>query len=269
MKKRPWPIIILAILHVLAAPGNLIFNAYIAGIPISQKWHEYMMPQYRLLALFYMLAPVIAGLSIYICKRWSFWVYLVTLLSLCASSYYGYKTHAGAVPLTLLFGVLFLDLVIVLYFFLPAVRAVYFDPRLRWWETHPRYRTDFTAHWQQEDIGSQGEVLNFSVGGLFFKSAAAPADNAPIRVSFEYGGKNYEFVGTAILHSLQNNMGFGMKFQHTPESTRAAAELVKKLGAAGLLIKNRLPGPEDGFWSWLKTLVTTGKGIVPEIKQRK
>jgi hypothetical protein len=269
MKKRPWPIVILAVLHILAAPGNLIFNAYIAHLPLSQKWAEYMQPNYRPIAFFYFAIPIIAGLSIYICKRWSFWVYVATIALTCASSWYGYHSRGGAVSLGLLIGVLLLDLIIVFYFFLPAVRAVYFDPRLRWWETNPRYRTNINARWKSPTGEYNGEILNFSVGGLFFKSAQTPQDNSEIEVSFDFEEKSYRLTGLAILHSHQKNMGFGMKFHATPKNTKAGAELVKKFDAAGGMITDRLPGKEDNFFSWAKRLVTTGKGLVPEIKNRK
>lgn len=269
MKKRPWPIVILALLHILAAPGNIILNAFISDVSISQKLQEYLAPEYRNMAIFYILAPIVAGVCIYICKKWSFWVYVLTLFLISLSSYYGYTTKSGSVSISLLVAVLIVDIFIVSYFFLPAVRAVYFDPRLRWWESSPRYKVSSPATWNTSDINYSAEISNFSLGGLFLKSETYPKDDEKVHILFEYDGVDYDFIGNAIIHSQQNSMGFGVKFNQNSHTAKVASELVKKLDSKGLLIRDRLADSNDSLKNWSKQVLTTGKGLIPDVKNKK
>lgn len=239
-------------------------NAAIAHVSLAYKWAEYTSPAYRLHLLAYVLAPIVAGVAIYICRKWSFWLYIATMLFISVMSYYGYRTHAGAIGAVWPILLLAIDAAIVSYFFLPAVRTVYFDPRLRWWETLPRYRAEFPGRWSDEAGSHPGEVANFSAGGLFFKSADLPADESRATVAFEKNGVAYAFKGRVILHSKQNSLGFGFKFD---AETAEARSLAKTLAAEGRLIAHRAGTAEDGFFPWLKN-AAKGKGLVPQTKRR-
>lgn len=269
MKTRPWPILILALLHIVAPFGNFILNAHLAQLTLWQKWQMTVAEPNLKINLVAFFAPVVAGLAIYACKKWSLWLYfamiaLITLLNLMI-----YRAHSTTLNLTLFTAFTLIDLLLVSYFLIPAVRSLYFDPRLRWWEASPRYRANRPGRWRSGDQGGDGELVNFSAGGLFFKSDRLPADNALVDISFGDGERERNFSGHVIHHSKQNLTGFGVKFDRSSQQAKEAADFVRKLDAQGALIRDRLPGPEDSLAAWLKRVFTTGQGLVPDTKKKK
>jgi hypothetical protein len=267
MKRRPWPLIILALFHCLSPFGNKISNALWSSLPVwtylrvSYQWPniEKNWPEF--------VFPVIAGIAIYLCRRWSFYIYLTAMLSLFVSSYIGYQGRGYSVILELI-AVYSINLLLVGYFLIPSVRRVYFNPRLRWWETARRYRAEMDAVIVCQSERFTGFVNNISKSGLFMKSAIVPPDKETVKIEFSFKNTKYHFSGTVIRHSDQQLVGFGIQFDHTLVSAKAAKALVQSLEDDGRLIESRLPSKDEGFWNWLKTLARTGQGLTPQISEK-
>jgi hypothetical protein len=266
MKRRPWILVVLAVVHILAPIGNLLINAYWAHMSFWHYIHLFFQPANFERQWVHIIVPMVAGVAIYLCRFWSFWVYLFCMCLLFTFSYFGYLERAGSVSLVGLIVVYVANIVVVGYFLVPAVRVVYMDPRLRWWQTKPRYRADIKARFR--DIAGAdliwGTVSNFSEGGLFIKADTMPVDRSMIQVLFDYGGDSYEFSGEVILHKQRATQGFGVKFLDHPMMRQRAKRVADELDAQGFLIKDRERSSDDDFMHWLRRLLKTGKGIFPE-----
>jgi len=269
MRRRPWPIFLLAWFHFLSPIGNFFFNAHYVPVDywtyFTAHFDEVNLPG----SIFFFLVPPMAGLAIYACKKWSFWVYLVLMLMIVAFSYHSWQTRPeinSIVPMVILFGI---NVTLVAYFLIPAVRTLYFDPRLRWWETKPRYSVDYSADVKSGDNQATAHILNLSESGLFLtvKQGKAPEDGARIDVTFKDQGTSYTVVGTAIHHQRQREMGIGVQFIHTSDSTRSLKFLTRKLETEGRRIPSRDPGPEDSFTFWFKGFIK-GKGLIPRVEKK-
>jgi hypothetical protein len=184
-------------------------------------------------------------------------------------SYFGYLERSDSVSAVSLVLVYVINILMVGYFLLPAVRNIYFDPRLRWWETLPRFRCQIPAHFiVNSEQGFPGTIGNFSEGGVFIKSDFLPKDSDHLEIIFEHVSVNYIFHGQVIRHGNQNKLGFGVKFIHNKGSQRKAKLLATTLQARGYLLSERGPDPtDDAFFVWLKKLIFSGKGFVPSIKK--
>lgn len=219
----------------------------------------------KLIVASYIVVPVVAGIMIYICKRWSFYGYLACLAVAFLVSLYGFSTDVSLLNFVYLVGVLLVDFVLVAYFMVPAVRQIYLDPRLRWWESAPRYRADFEA----EVVGNGlGQVVNISEGGLFFKSAAELADHAVIDIKFSYQSQSYLVKGVVVHHRNMGVHGYGIQFKHSIESAKAVKHLVSMMEDDGRRLHDRDPGEEDSFMRWLRELVSTGSGFIPKTPKK-
>lgn len=268
MRRRPWILVILALLHILAPIGNQIMNAYWAHMPVLRYIQMALKPHNLSRHWIHFVAPIVAGIAIYACKRWSFIVYFIAMYFLFIASYHGYIERSLTIDATSLLVVYVINISVVAYFLIPAVRSIYFDPRLRWWETSPRYKADFVCQFLDEKNPFQGQIANFSIGGIFLKSAHIPQDGATIETHFSYEGVNYVFQGQVIRHNSQNAIGFGVKFIPTPLSQKSAKSLAKILRDKGHELTGRTLTQEDSFMYWLTSLVKTGRGIVPEVKKK-
>lgn len=265
MRRRPWVLVILAFLHLLAPLGNIVLNAlFVKRNVLDYLIHAFQFEYLQRNWLIF-IGPFVAGIAIYACKKWSFFVYLVSITALFIFSYSGYLSKADSISLLPVILVYIVNIVVVSYFLIPAVREIYFNPRLRWWESQPRYRCDIPCGWSQDSRSASGTVGNFSINGLFLKSEAFPDDESEASVKMSLGnGEEVLFKGNVILHGRQDAIGFGFKFIHTKESQSHAKRIVSELDKQGLKITYRAAGNEDSFIYWLKQLLTTGSGIVPE-----
>lgn len=261
MKRKPWPIIVLSLLHILAPVGNIIFNSYRAGRSFSQTWEFWFYSFPKPLFIAYIVLPPIAGIFIFICKRWSYWCYVGCLFLIFLANAYGFWTSMNWMNFLTLFAVLVVDILAVAYFVVPSVRKVYFDPRLRWWETAPRYLFN-----QQGVMYSMpGLIRNVSEGGAMFETNTAYAEGQEVELKWNYEGEEYSVPGKVVYKKTMGT-GFccGVRFDHTPMTLKAMKGLVLKLHKQGKMIRDRLPGPEDSFGAWLKKLVSTRQGLFPK-----
>ncbi len=215
------------------------------------------------LLLSYTLLPILAGIFIFICKRWSYWAYLGCLFLIFLSNLYGFSTNANKANLIFLIVLLVIDLLAVAYFVVPAVRNVYLDPRLRWWEAAPR----FTFEHAVEINGSNesGQIRNISEGGLFAMSMINLKEGDTAKLVWNFNSTVYEVTGKIVYKTARSRSeGFGIQFAHTPESQKQIKMLCSMLREQGQLVPDRLPGPEDSFGHWLKNLLTKHEGLFPK-----
>jgi hypothetical protein len=263
MKRKPWPLIIIAVLHILAPFGNLLLNAARAGRTIPDQWFYWsqILPKY--LFFIYVIIPVVAGVCIYICRRWTYWLYLVCLGLVFISNVYSYTTHANLGSLITLIILLIIDLLVVAYFVVPSVQKVYFDPRLRWWEAAPRYNFDHEG----QVNGSTAFIKNLGQGGLFMSSCPDLKEGDQADVFWNFEGLEVRMPGKVVYKS--NRPGFpgcGVKFDANPEGEKKVAQVVATLHRRKKIVVERLPGPEDSFGVWLKKLFTKGEGLFPKFR---
>ena len=97
MRRRPWALVILAGLHFLAPIGNIILNAVIQKTNVMEYFVFAMSPGYLMRNWVIIVAPVVAGIAIYACQRWSFFVYFLAISGLFYFSYTGYLAKAGSI----------------------------------------------------------------------------------------------------------------------------------------------------------------------------
>ncbi|MNU02580.1 hypothetical protein D3C72_2463330 [compost metagenome] len=60
-------------------------------------------------------------------------------------------------------------------------------------------------------------------------------------------------------------VGHGVRFNHTPETSSAMKRLMNRLNKKGLIVRERLPGPEDTFIAWLKKLLHNKENLFPRV----
>jgi hypothetical protein len=263
MKRKPWSLIILALLHVLSPVGSLILNALRAGRTLPQQWSYWIDVVPMPLPIIYILLPMLAGIFIFLCRRWAYWAYLACIGTILLSNIYSYSTNMTLGTFLVLVVVALVDILVVAYFMVPSVQQVYFDPRMRWWEAAPRYNFD------TEGIvnGGRAYLKNLSQGGLFMTSGPHLAEGDKVDVFWSYKGQEQTISGIVVYKSRNPAApGYGVRFNHTVETQKQVKSVVDQLHTAGLIVIERLPGPEDSFMSWLKKLLQTGEGLFPKTR---
>ena len=268
MKQRPWPIIILAIAHFLAPIGNLFISSYVNSIGIWENLRDRFQPENLGDTFMFFLIPILSGWLVYLCKKWSYYLYLVLMSYMIISSTYFWYTQMGLISIWPLVFLYFVNVGVVGYFLIPAVRELYFDPRLRWWESKSRYYLEQDVEVISGEKKQSGALKNISETGAFVMMENPPQDESSALMVFENEGIHFEIPITVILHDRMKEIGFGAKFLHTDESLKLTQTLTQKLQKEGKVIENRRPAPEDAFQYWAKRVITFRGGLIPETKKK-
>lgn len=257
MKTKPWPIVILALLHILAPVGNFFFNAFRLNHTVAQQW-QYWFDLYPKPLLFAgIFAPILAGVFIFLCRKWAYYLYLVCVVVILSLNIYAFSTSLTMTTFLTLLLVTVIDLLVVAYFVVPSVAKIYMDPRMRWWEAAPRY------HFAQQGTvnGAPAIFRNLSIGGMLATEMSLPGDSKIIELQWE----GSPLISAEIVYKgmIQGKESIGLKFNHTPETEKYIKNLLRKLHAEGNIVKERLPGPEDSFSHWFQKFISTGQGLFP------
>lgn len=270
MNRRPWPIILLAIFHVVAPLGNFYFSAYHPNITYLTYFFALFDAPNIWDSICFLLFPILSGAAIYLCKRWSIWVYVFLMSAILVQSIVNLKPENGTILLIPPPILIFLNILVVMYFLVPTVRQIYFDPRLRWWESKPRYNVFYDAEIRYSNLTTSGAVKNISETGMFAMiKDSYPEDGTTLEIHFKDGERHYVVAGTAIHHMRQPKIGIGIKFSHTPESRKILRSLTDKLDAEGKRIAYRGGvTEEDSLLAWIKSLKKNPRNLFPNIEKK-
>lgn len=217
----------------------------------------------KISSVLYLLGLPVAGVAIYKTNRWSYPIYLFIASAMLISNYLTwlrFPQYFGLGPLILSYLV---NLGVVSYFLIPAVRNVYFNPRVRWWESKPRYDVEIPSHAKMGEIDSFGTIQNISEGGLFVQTDAILLAGNEIEITFACNGKQYKVPGKVVYPRHAPPPGYGVQFQLTPEVAHEMKDCIKTLKHSGAHERTGNSNPWQEFKSWFVTVVSTGKGLVP------
>jgi hypothetical protein len=262
MKTRPWPLVILAALHVAGPLINILFSAHLLGIGVSTYttalWRQ---SSWLELLGFYLLIPA-AGVAIYMVKEWSYPIFLGVMSWVLYSNYITWKEYPGTFSGPMMFVTFVVNFALVSYFLIPQVRAAYFNRLLRWWESAPRFTINVPGTLVAGRSKKKVQVTNLSEGGAFIASASRLERDSIFDLHFTFFGAKYDFSGK-IVHGRDGK--YGMQFIHTSQSALRIQRLVGAMSLLGVDCPSRVRNPDEELVGWAKRLLTTGKGWAPEI----
>jgi hypothetical protein len=263
MKTRPWPIVLLAVFHLLSPVVNELVIAWSQHLPLWKSLSLVYQNNSALRLFFGWGAVPIAGMALYMMKPWSYFVFLITEAAILIASFTAWRTppSASAGPIV---GACLMNMAVVTYFSHSRVRAAYFNARLRWWEAKPRYLLQAPARAHGDFGAISGRVENLSVGGLFFQTSRRLRNGDRVKISFLVFNQKYEAVGHVVYHLTGPNHGYGIQFTHLMPGKKKIKRLVKGLSLMGVNLRNQSEPWHVSFAHWVKRLVFTGSGFLPE-----
>lgn len=273
MRRRPWPILILAFLQIFVEPiYNVFLSSYLSHAgPVAYLQH--MAARGRWADLFYILVlPPIMGLCVYAMKRWSY------ALFIAGATWMLFKNlqvaQAGAVSMAWFILYYVGNIAFVGYFLAPAVVRPYLRRELRWWESKPRYLVDYDAVIATADGEVRGKIQDFSVGGVFV-TTAKPIDMSTVHsLRITGSGVDLEVTARPVFQrpTSMTDSPYGYGLRYADLSAKAKADVLghaKALRKAHALTLLRPIDAWTDFKTWLKELVRTGHGLMPRTETAK
>lgn len=212
MQYRPLSLITLGVLHILEPIGKILYyKLFLPGLSekiFANLWSLPVLELFTWLALF-----PIAGIAILAVKNWSLPVFLGVEGYVIYSNFPLFKLMYAKglyLDLSLLLGFAILNILVVTFLLIPAVRIYYIDPKLRWWEAYPRFSVNLKAYFE-----GFGETLihDMSKSGVFVTAIPSLKEGDIIPISFESNGESFKLEGRVVAFFKKGAIdGMGLQF---------------------------------------------------------
>lgn len=266
MRHRPWPLVILAITQALAPITNVILSASLQKLSLAKylqlffqtkSWYE--------IVTFFGLFPL-AGYALWAMKKWSYPVFLIVAGWTFFRNYQTWYYYPSVFSLPLLIFAYMVNLGLVSYFLIPAVRAVYFNPKLRWWEAKPRYELRLSGDLQGSFGSAKCTVVNVSEGGVFIETAQKLNKEEDVFVTFSFYALNFHSKAKVVHQARPETNGYGVQFTDMDDfALRNVRRMVKALQLLGVQERSGRVAWYEDLSQWATKLFTTGKGLLPDV----
>jgi hypothetical protein len=273
MQRRPWPLVLLALLQILGPIGSIFISAYVNKVGFFEMagaiW-KYSRPWD--LVEFYVL-PFSQGVFIFYAKRFGYYA----VLALAAFSIYlniqEWRVASDVISLPILLGVTATNIALIVYLLLPNVRVVFMNPRLRWWETPPRYLVELKAQVSKEDGHAKpAMIMDISVGGAGVQVESKLYENGDtLLITFEHESTTILMRALAV-YSRPDGTGerYGLEWQRgSAEDERRTMRYLDELEEKKNLIARVPPKWKEDFKSWWSRARKSPTAWVPEVPKKK
>jgi Tfp pilus assembly protein PilZ len=201
--------------------------------------------QLLLSPMFYLvsLVAVFSGWGLWEMHRWAWYMLSVANIAILYQTAVVMNQYSESHHRVSAF---FLSVLTILLFFLrisKEVRVPYFFPKIRWWESDPRYRlavqSEITRKVSEEKLNA--EILDLSATGCFIKTRTDLKTDEPISVRFELFKLAVQCDGIVVWKSestVTHPKGVGVKFS-APErqAKRHLRMMTKRLKAIAQLYR--------------------------------
>lgn len=213
--------------------------------------------------------PLIAGYSVFACKKWSYPVFLGVMGYTMIDNILTWRAFPQSFSLITLLGVDVLNLATVSYFLIPAVRTTYFNPRIRWWESKPRYQVNFWGRMDRLGKTASCRISDLSEGGVFLEIAnQAPVQiDEPVLLQFSFFNLDVSAQGRVLHKSVRGNVqGLGIMFEGlSPAEFKALRSLTAALDLLAFDQRQEATDWKTDFKNWARGVFTSGEGLVPQV----
>lgn len=266
MRRRPWPIVILALLQLLLPA----FTILLASTFYSMDPSRYLRVLYYLKSqmdfyLFFVL-PLVAALAIFVVRKWSYPLFIATMIWTLYNDLSHWTMSSTVFPTMLLICTYVFNILLVSYLMVPAVWALYFNPKFAWWRSQPRYIMNHLGHLKVGHRSLSCRVLDVSQGGAFIELDEKLDVRQQGSLEFEYGSISLK-LPVQITHAAVKDgrdRGYGIRFgRMDSKSLKSLKEVIRSLKKLNLAQVTDEMLRKEGFVAWLVHLVKTGHGLVP------
>ncbi|MBK9294030.1 MAG: PilZ domain-containing protein [Oligoflexia bacterium] len=211
MKKKPFSIKFFATCFLLAPIFNVLLLIWVNKWPLTGPrgvLERFSLYEIIILCIF----PVVAY-GIWKVAKWGYYLFMVFSFFIVAHNFYILVAHRQySSYVVLLFQVTTFS--VIGFFLQKHITAPYFNPKLRWWESSPRFKTLIAASVQYLQKVYDAEVLDISKGGCFVYCNKHLNLGDEVVVEFSYNGNLFRAAGDVVWLSERAPSGFGIKFKN-------------------------------------------------------
>ena len=205
-----------------------VFAVLMFNIPFLKCYEIFFFPLFWITTVL----SVITGLGLWDFKRWSWY----TFSALCVLTVYlnvRIAIELGESSNRTLALVAALGLVLaILYRMAREIRVPYLFPKIRWWESNPRYKLSVAVTFKRVSGESvEGEIQDISLGGCFIKLRAEIQKSEALELSFSALEVPIHCAGVVVWKTqstVTHPKGIGVKFRSLSPANRRLLKLVTR-----------------------------------------
>jgi hypothetical protein len=266
MTHRPWPIVVIALFHILAPLINFIMSAQLLDMSYGEYWKNQLHYGHSTLLLW--AVPFLAGLSLLTFRMWSYYAFLLfmTIASVFTLTQRLLYPHRIDIFLFLLLELI--NFLVILYFLSPAVKRIYLNKRIRWWQHSARYLVSLEArarivfeNTQLPSLTIPAKLENISEGGAYIQTKEPLNSKDIVFLQFKMFNKDYD-IRAQVIHAQAN--GYGLLFNDSLAIRLEMRTLTRKLKKSKAPIRGKEMSSLESFKFWFADLLKTGHGIFPK-----
>jgi hypothetical protein len=219
---------LIAAIYMAFPISYIVFAALLFDIPGKNCSAILLRPSYYALSMI----GAAAGFGIWEMRRWGWYVFLFTNALIAYTNAvlvvdFSQSSHKIAAYFATLLG-----LALLTYRVSKEVRVPYFLPRIRWWESDPRYRLCVAVSIQRTSGETNvGDILDLSLGGCFIKFRTDLHQDETIALQFTVFGQALSCAGTVVWRTqtaVTHPKGIGVKFAPMPRAQKRALKLINQ-----------------------------------------
>jgi hypothetical protein len=234
----------------------ILMAAVLFDIPAKACMRVLLNPFYYLISAF----AVAAGYGIWEMRRWAWYILaaanvLIVYGNAILATEFGENHHkllAFVASLAIIAG--------VMYRVAREIRVPYFFPKIRWWESNPRYRLSVPVKLSRKGGGQlDAEILDLSMGGCFVKMRHELSQDETVGLSFTAFGYFMKCDGVVVWRTestVTHPRGAGIKFAALDRQQKRKLKLInyKLRKIAALYRKSRYLLNQDEFLKRLQEI---------------
>lgn len=216
-------------LYCLLFPlGYPVFAVLMFNIPVMKAYEIFFFPLFWVTTVL----AVFTGAGLWDFKRWSWYTFFITcVLSVYVNVRVAISLGESSNRTLALVAALVLVLAI-LYRVAHEVRVPYFFPKIRWWESNPRYKLSVPVKLRRftGDV-VDGEIQDISIGGCFVKLRTEMQKNETLHLDFSALETPISCDGVVVWKTqstVTHPKGVGVKFKGVSTSNRRLLKLVTR-----------------------------------------
>jgi len=208
----------------------ILIAATLFDIPLKSCVGILLSPSYYITSI----TVVITGYGIWELYRWSwYWLIISQLLLLYGNALYMFD-YSESYHKALAFFIATLLQGSLIYRIAQDLRVPYLFPKIRWWESNPKYRFSVPVSFGLTNGETkQAEILDVASSGCFIKLRDEPALDSVLTLKFAVFEFSFELEGLVVWlaqSTVTHPKGIGIKFhQLSREQKRSLRHVNRKL----------------------------------------
>jgi hypothetical protein len=217
---------IISILYMGFPVFYITGSALLFDVSVSGCGQMLLSPWYYVLSIL----AISVGYGFWEVKRWAWHFFLLANAMIIYANalmafVYGESHHQ---VIAFLFSIAMITLLI--YEVAREIRVPYFFPKIRWWESDPRYRLSVPVSITRlSGENFAADILDLSMGGCFVKLRTDVSQDERVKLSFVVFGTQLDLDGFVVWRTrstVTHPKGVGVKFQPVNRAQKRSLRVV-------------------------------------------